>query len=586
MQYEWITCDPDQSIVKEYMDKLHISKILANKLVNQNISIEEAEYIMSANYDYIKDPLNIKDIDKAAKKIYEYLMKPKAIIQVFGDYDCDGITSTTILCRSLEQISLKINPTANLSIWRYVPEKAEGYGLSEEFANKFINVANAMSDFEFLFITVDNGITTRPAVEILQTSSNIEVLVTDHHLPDFENNLTPTSCICVDPKLETNSKGDVLAGCGVIFNIMRKVEDIAKIDHEVTNNFIYLMTIGTIGDMMKINLYHACLINIGLNYINSVKCPRWLMIAKNNLGIQKVTAKDIAFSIAPLINSCGQMGDAKLALDALMSDNEELISTKMEKIYSIYAENKKETKEAKAIAENEIKENHADEKFIMYQMNSPHPGLVSKVATHLGKEFGIPLMVWNETNDSDTISGSARNESKIPVMKFAKEAVEKGLLESAEGHTNAFGIKIKKDKILKLKEFLDDKIDKYVKQFGDVPDKKNLIIDCIADTQEINESNMLDIEKIPFINNLKAPIIMIKDAIIKDVYYAKGNPKNVKYTIQSPTAKRPIEIWAWNVNPEEYDSSKHTKIDIIGNIERNFLIPGKATLSVIDLKCH
>ena len=82
-----------------------------------------------------------------------------------------------------------------------------------------------------------------------------------------------------------------------------------------------------------INTYHACLIQIGLNVINSVKCPLWLQIAKNNLEIRKVTAKDIAFSIAPLINSCGQMGNARLALEALMLDDRELVSAKMEKIY-------------------------------------------------------------------------------------------------------------------------------------------------------------------------------------------------------------------------------------------------------------
>ena len=118
-------------------------------------------------------------------------------------------------------------------------------------------------------------------------------------MPDYENNVTPTSCICVDPHMREDDEGKLLAGCGVIFNVIRKLEDIAGLDHEISDKYIYLVAIGTIGDMMMINTYHACLIQIGLNVINSVKCPLWLQIAKNNLEIRKVTAKDIAFSIAP-----------------------------------------------------------------------------------------------------------------------------------------------------------------------------------------------------------------------------------------------------------------------------------------------
>ena len=589
MQYEWKIYSPNETDVQRYIDELGISRILASKLVNQNISTDAAANIIEANYNYIKDPLNIINIEDAAKKIYEYLQKDKAIIQVFGDYDCDGITSTTILCRSLEELSKKINPEANLSIWRHIPEKVEGYGLSSSFADRFLNIANAMPDFRFLLITVDNGITTKPVVEKLQTANNVEVLVTDHHLPDYENDVTPTSCICVDPHMREDDEGKLLAGCGVIFNVIRKLEDIAGLDHEISDKYIYLVAIGTIGDMMMINTYHACLIQIGLNVINSVKCPLWLQIAKNNLEIRKVTAKDIAFSIAPLINSCGQMGNARLALEALMLDDRELVSAKMEKIYYIYAENKKETKETKAVAENDIENNYTDDKFILYPMSSQYPGLVSKVATHLGKKTGVPLIVWNESEDeekSEIISGSARNDSKIPAMKFAKEAVANGLLESAEGHTYAFGIKMIRSKIPELKEFLNKKAKEYIEKFGDLPAKKDLKIDCCASTKDINETNMIDIEKIPFIKNLEAPVVIIKDATIKDVYYAKNNPKNVKYTIQSEDSSNPIEIWAWDVKPKEYDPNVHTKIDIVGNIERNFMRPDRATLNVIDLKCH
>jgi len=590
MKYNWSYEEIDPELLTEYMQQLNVSKILASKLIHKNMSIDVALWILEHSYEFIDEPIYMQNMDRAAALLSEYILKKKAVIMIFGDYDTDGLTSTTILCRALTQISSQLNPDGEIELYYHVPERAEGYGLSVKFAEGFCEIAKRQPDVPHLLITVDNGITAKPAVDILQTAPNMEILITDHHLPDYENNLTPEHCICVDPNIEENSPGKCLAGCGVIFNLLRYLENMLRLEHDVTDSLLYLAAIGTIGDMMDINLYHACLIVQGMDQINSAFCPLWLQRMKELAKLQKVTSKSVSFSISPFLNSCGQMGDAKIALRMLLCDDPEKIQQYVDAIYAIYNENHIMTKQAKdKVAEeieNLLKEGH---KIILYPMQTEHPGIVSKVATSIGKMFGIPIIMWGETKENakdELVAGSARNDTGFPIMNMAKEAVKMGLLNHAEGHKYAFGVGILRSKVAELQKFMDDKLQAYEKKYGDQAVVYNKNIDCIISTKDVNVANMVDLERFPFCRNLEAPIVMIKGAAIKNVRVSSYNTRNLEYTIQSPDSSYPVSIWAWNINPEQYDKTKHTKIDMIGTIERNFMKPNYATIQVMDLYCY
>ena len=592
MEYQITVREAPEPKVREYMHELGISRILASALINQNISIEMAMDILTADCNEIHHSVDIPNIENAAAKIKEYLMLPKAVIQVFADYDADGITSCAIACKALYRLREVVNPKGKTEVIYRVPERKDGYGLSMQFAEQFAEVARINPNMHYLIITVDNGITAGPAVAKLIQEPNIDVVVTDHHQPDFEHGLTPTDiCCCVDPYLEENSDWKYLAGCGVIFNVMQKVEELCGLDHAITESLYYLAAIGTIGDMMQINLYHACLIQIGLMQLNAEPTVKWISWLKKEANIPHITAKDIAFTIAPLINSCGQMGHASFAIELLLADNNEEMLMLIDKIYTLYLENKDETKSLKQYAEDDVVENYLPEhRFILYPLRTNHAGLASKVATHLGKQLGIPIILWAETEENkneETIAGSCRNDTPAPIMNIVRKAVTEGLLESAEGHTYAFGVKLYRSKLKELQDFLDQAIIKYEKSYGEIkPTVRNLNVDCIVSSGDINVRNMLDIEQIPFSKNLEAPIVMIRGADIKNVRTSSNNPKNLRYTIQSRGAMRPIDIWAWNIKPDQYKRGEHKHIDMIGTIERNFMMPEYATLNVIDIRTY
>ena len=589
MEYNWSLEDTDENEIAQYMQELNVTRILATRLIHKRIDTVRADQILRGDYAVIEQPLSVSSITEAASILKKYILLPRAAIYVFGDYDADGITSTVLLCHALEQMAETLNPNSASELQYYVPERIEGYGLSESFAKTVVRHAQINTMIPHLVITVDNGITAKKAVDVLLTMPNVEVLVTDHHEPDHENNMTP-DCVCIDPCLEENSTGKLLAGCGVIFNVLRELEDLCSIDHGITDSLLYLPTIGTIGDMMKMDLYHSCLVQQGLSQINGNACPYWLAYTKELMKLPVVTAKDIAFSIAPFLNSCSQFGNVKIVLYALMSADEAIIRKYIDEMYDIYAKNKDETKRAKNLAEQEIAETYGvGHRFILYPMKTEYPGLVSKVATHLGKLLGKPLIVWGETENNKnepTIAGSARNDTNFPAMQFMKDAVKAGLAESAEGHKYAFGVRLYRDKLPELQKFLDEKTKTYEERYGSQTAVCTKDIDCIISTADINTQNMEDLERFPFIKNLEAPIVMIQGAEIKKVQISKNNDKNLCYTICSPGCKYGIDIWAWNIKPEQYDKRKHTKIDMIGTLERNFMKPSYATLNVIDLRCY
>ena len=593
MSYNWqIQTAPDAS-VREYMRELNTSRILASALIRNKVSIEMAGMIFDPdNYDGIFDSLSIQNIQEAAALLKEYLEKPNAMIQVFADYDTDGITSATIACKGLQQIVANVYQGRNIEIGYYIPERKDGYGLSVDYAKALVEKANnAYADREILVVTVDNGITAKPAVDILQAQPNIRVLVTDHHLPDYENNLTPDKdCICVDPQTGSQETGKFLAGCGVIFNVLQALESLYGLKHHpATVSLYYLAAIGTIGDMMNMDLYNACLVQAGLGQLNREDTLPWVNWLKDKAGIPRFTTKDIAFTVSPMINACGQMGKASLAFDLLVSEKPDEMLELVSEVYKVYQTNKNETKDIREQAEIDILTNYVPKHpFVMYPLRTDHPGLASKVATHLAKQVPAPIILWAETEENaeeEIIAGSARNDTSLPVLPILREAVKEGLVNSAEGHAYAFGIKLYRSKLPQLQEFLDKKVRSYGHDIGADMSKK-LVVDCVITTDEINVKNMRDIERFPFAKNLAAPVVMIQGARICKAKASKNNPKNICYTIQSPGTIYPIDIWAWNIKPDEYDPNTHTKIDMVGTIERNFMKPDYATLSVIDLRTY
>ena len=582
MDYEWKEEIPSEQAILEQQSA---NKIMAAAFLNRDIPIETARDIIASPYNGIDQPLPLINLDKAVDCLYQFLTKEEPRIYIFGDYDTDGITSTTIALQCLNNFRTALIPKdTEWAAFSKIPEREEGYGLSEEWCRKLVEYEKG-NEQNVLVITVDNGITKKNAVRLL-TEKGITVLVTDHHKADTENDMTP-ACICVDPQIDyTCRTGILLAGCGVIFNVMRYFETkYLHGNHCITDEYEYLMAIGTIGDMMKMDYYHGCAVVCGLQRINSDRCPEWLKDILAIFKIQHVSSKTIGFTLSAFLNACGQAGNANLAFQMILepdiSKREELIMQAMQ----IYNQVRDITKKEKSYAEEYLKESDIDKHaVIIYGIETDFPGIVGKIAYHLSELTNKPAIVYNDKGEND-IKGSSRNVNEtIPFYDLLKKAQHEGYINSANGHMFAQGCDFTKEQIPLLLEFMDKEIGSLIRTGKSTMQfKRTLPIDQYIDPDDITMENVKAIECFPFSSNWKEPSLCIKDAPIVNVHRSKSSDKNVCYTVQNSKGQN-VELWAWNIKPYSYDAKKHTKISLIGTLSRDFRKEFLPMFNVTDFK--
>ena len=580
LEYEWKINTPS---LEDLGECLSTNPLMSVALYNRGIPLEEARDIVAEPYKGLTKPLNLMNINHAAALIKEFIDKRNGKICIFADYDADGITSAAIAVQCLNYFHAFFKPDEDWMAYCHVPEREDGYGITVEWCQRLVDAIPEEAN-NILVLTVDNGITKKPAIDIL-LENGFSALVTDHHRPDNENHATPT-CICVDPLNDPSEIGCRLAGCGVIFNIMRHFENLyMNGDHTMTDKCIYLMAIGTIGDMMKMDYYHGCVVSWALQLINSNDCPEWLSELLALQKIEFVTSKTIGFSIAPFLNACGQAGNANLALDIILEPDVMVREDLMREAFKLYNEVKDITKKEKAKAEEAIVELGLDKhSVIIYGVETDFPGIVGKIAYHLSELTNKPAICYRKMEDP-IIKGSSRNVNEtIPFYDILKDAQRKGIIIAANGHSHALGCEFLEERLDELVQFVDDQIGSMIRTGKSTfMYKREVFVDKIITPDEITMQNVKAIECFPFAKNWPEPSVCIMDAELVKVSASNNNAKNICYTIHNSKGKD-VEFWAWNIRPGSYDESKHTKISLIGTLSRDFRNEKKAAFNVVDFK--
>ncbi|MBT6795970.1 single-stranded-DNA-specific exonuclease RecJ, partial [bacterium] len=204
MNDSWNLRNPDNKIVELFSSKLDISAMLSTFLVNRKVSnLVEADIFLNPNLDKLPNPFLLKGMTKTIDRIIAAIDSSEKIV-VYGDFDCDGVTSTTILYSFLKSVD------ANIEF--YIPERIEeGYGIN------FESIKNLAKNGTRLIISTDCGISENELVENCK-ELDLDFLITDHHtVPEIE----PDSYSIVNPK----QKGceypfKEICAAGVVFNII------------------------------------------------------------------------------------------------------------------------------------------------------------------------------------------------------------------------------------------------------------------------------------------------------------------------------------------------------------------------------
>lgn len=415
--------------------RVHNNNLINTLFISRGIiEKSEARRFVQADLSELHDPYLLKDMDKAIEKIDDVIRKRDKIV-IYGDYDVDGITSTSILYRALKKLGAHVS--------YYIPDRiAEGYGLNKDAVDYINSLASK------LIITVDCGISAIEEVEYVK-SLGMEIIITDHH--ECKDSIPDT--IVINPKRpDCSYPFKSLAGCGVAFKLVQalwKRYNLAGFD-----DFLDIAAIGTIADIVDLKGENRVIARNGIARISvSEKCG--IKAIKSISGIDKdITSSNIAFQIAPRINAIGRLRDAKIAVE-LFTTNDYDKALQIAKYLD--QENKKRQKIEEAIlSEALIKiEKEIDlkyDKVIVLSSPNWHIGVVGIVASRIVEKFNRPAILFCE--EGERSRGSGRSIEGFNLFNSLCDCSD--IVFKFGGHELAAGLTVFTDKIKVLRQRLNN----------------------------------------------------------------------------------------------------------------------------------
>ena len=473
---------------------------------------EKIEKFLNPSLEDIGNPLGFADMEKTALEI-EKAIKEQKNIWIYGDYDVDGITSTSVLCFCLKELGAK-------NVNYYIPLREEGYGLNCKALQKI------KDDGGELVITVDCGITGFEEAEFAK-SINLPMIITDHHNL-FEDRL-PEAIAVIEPKRKDNAfPFTMLAGVGTIFMVMMYMYERAGMKEKVFE-LIDLVGLGTIADVVPLVEENRIFTKFGLVQLAKTK----------NLGLKVLLEKlfpdktdgnfesdDVGFKIAPLFNAAGRLEDAKIVMELLLSEDREEIEGIVEKLISLNEKRKEMQNEiAKKIEEKLEDKNIEDIHVIVDASPEYHHGVLGIVASKIVDKYYRPTIVMEIKEDEGVAVGSCRSIDGFNLLEALQSMPE--LFTKFGGHSGAAGLSIPIENIDEFKK----RINEFAKEKM-TPEilLKTVKYDKVIPMQKINYGFFKSLENLkPFGEGNRSPVFRINNVSLENARLIGKTKEHVMY---------------------------------------------------------
>lgn len=478
--WEYIDTTYDLLNVEESLSVSDISPVMKELLIQRGItSEEEALKFLKPELSHLHNTSLFHTIDVACDRIHKAIDQEEMIL-VFGDYDADGVTSTTLLIKTLQELKARCD--------FYIPNRfTEGYGPNEQAFRQ------AAAEGVSLIITVDCGIASIEEAKIAK-ELNIDLIITDHHEIQEE---APDAFTIVHPKYSDNYPFKDLAGVGVAFKLSEHLLGYFP------EQFLDLVSIGTVADMVPLKDENRVLTYFGLQELTKTK-RLGLIALKKQCNIEgDVSEEDIGFRIGPRLNAVGRLEDASLAVELLLTDDQEAAVQLAETVELLNKE--RQQKVSKLVSEAE-KMVQPDQNVIVIAKEDWNVGILGIVASRLAKKFNRPTIVLSIDPVTMIAKGSARSIQSFNIFDTGMQL--RHLFIHFGGHSQAAGMSLQTDNLEELSVRFNELIDEQLK----AEDYKQVIkINKHLQLPEINEALIDEIDELaPFgIGNPK-PLFHVK----------------------------------------------------------------------------
>lgn len=483
------------------------------------------------------DPFLFSEMSKIITRINEAIDQGEPIL-IYGDYDADGVTGTSILVRCLRELGALVD--------YYIPNRFyEGYGPNEDA------FMQAIADGYQLVITVDNGIAGVDEAEIL-LEHGVDLIITDHH--QVKETL-PRAYAILHPELDENYPFHHLSGAGVALKVAE-----ALLQEVIPEDFYAIAMLGTIGDVVPLIDENRSIVKRGLAALRETEIEG-LNAMMDLAGTEKseVTEVNVGFELCPRLNAPGRMDEAALSVECLIAESEEEAKLIADQIESFNSERQKVTQkvleeatklvDAKTLAKKKV--------VILYSPNW-HEGILGIVAGRLAKQWQKAVFVVTDDHEG-FLKGSARAVEGYHLFELLNQCQD--LIERFGGHALAAGITFAAENL----QALEDKMNELLQE---VEVTSSLQIDLSLPLADLNVSFVEQLSILaPFGEGNRPPVIELKNVYVKNVKPIGNKLQHLKFTLYQE--KHSVDVIAFNQASLAMYLTPDTLFSFVGEVKIN-----------------
>ncbi|TPE68728.1 single-stranded-DNA-specific exonuclease RecJ [Halalkalibacterium halodurans] len=505
----WNVAEQLDERIRPLLEHLHIEPIVAKLLVIRGIdTVEEAKTFLQVDESLLHDPYELDGMEQVVARVRQAIKAEEKIL-IYGDYDADGVSSTSVMVYTLRELGAQFD--------YYIPNRfTEGYGPNENALRW------AKEEGYQLVITVDTGIAAVHEAEVAK-EIGLDFIVTDHHEPPP---VLPDAVAIINPKKPGCSYPcKHLAGVGVAFKLAHALLE------RVPYDLLDLVAIGTIADLVPLTDENRWLAKEGLKAIETTTKPG-IQALKKVCGFHEdnVQAEHVGFGIGPRINAAGRLDSAKPAVELLITDQVETGQQLAEQIDLLNKERQAIVSEIAAEAINLVKELYPpeDNHVLVVGGHGWNPGVIGIVASRLVETFYRPTIVLSYDEEKGIAKGSARSIEGFDM--FHELSKNRELLPHFGGHPMAAGLTMSLQDVDELRKRMNAQAREALRPEDFIPITR---IDVQASVDEISVSTIEKMNALaPYGVGNPEPKVMLTDVKIEGMRKIGAASNHLKVTFQ------------------------------------------------------
>ncbi|MBM7606970.1 single-stranded-DNA-specific exonuclease [Lysinibacillus composti] len=540
----WVVQRPNIDTVKKLSNELNISTIAAKILAARGFEhADTAKMMLKINANDLHDPFLLNGMQEAVERIEQALENEEKIL-VYGDYDADGITSTTVMMNALLDLGADVDFC--------IPNRfTHGYGPHEELFRK------AHEDGVQLIITVDNGISGIEPIRLAK-ELGMDVIVTDHH---EASDILPPADIIIHPRVpENHYPFGELAGVGVAFKLAHALYG------EIPDHLFEFVAIGTVADLVPLEGENRYLVQKGIEQLKYSSNP-WISALCEVTGVnqREIDEDTIGFYFGPRLNAIGRLGDAAPGVHFLMSENS-LYATEGAKLLNLKNAERKDivksiTEEAIALIESNEEINHS--LVLVVAKEGWNPGVIGIVASRLVEKYYRPTIVLSLDYEKGTAKGSARSIEGFHM--FNELTKNRDILPHFGGHPMAAGMTFPLEYVDELRSRLHLQASECLTTELLTP---KLFIDIPLELSEISVEAIEEVKKLgPFGVGFSKPTYALQNVKVGSMRKIGAGENHIKMELKDEYGS--IDAIGFNQGNLHDEISYDVQLSFVGDLQIN-----------------